>query len=162
MSAENLVKHLQQILPDILQETPATLAYLYGSRAVGLALPTSDVDIALILGRENKDQPILEPQERLNLEFDVEAALEQQGVGKPDVRVIDDLPLTFRGEVATQGIRLYSRDEAARVEFETRTWKEFIDFKPVQQMMLKASLDHTRKHGLSNKVEMKHGKPTQG
>lgn len=148
MAANKLVAHLREILPDILRDTPVRLAYLYGSTAVGQSLPTSDVDIALVIGQTGHDQPVMNSRARLNLEFDVEAVLEQQGIVKPDVRVIDDLPLTFRGEVVTQGIRLFSCDEAMRVEFETRTWKEYIDFKPVQQMMLKASLDHIRKHGL--------------
>lgn len=70
------------------------------------------------------------------------------GILKPDVRVIDDMPLSFRGQVATQGIRLYSRDEVARVEFETRTWKEYFDFEPVARMMREAFFNDIREHGL--------------
>lgn len=140
---ENLVAQLRQILPDILYHTPVLLAYLYGSMATGQSLPGSDVDIALVLGRVQSD-----PKERMQLEFAVEAALEQQGVLKPDVRVIDDLPLTFRGQVAIRGIRLYARDEVKRVEFETRTWKEYFDFEPVARMMSQALREHLQTHGL--------------
>ncbi|MFN8454287.1 MAG: nucleotidyltransferase domain-containing protein [Anaerolineae bacterium] len=141
---ENLVAQLRQILPDILHHTPVRLAYLYGSMATGQTLPSSDVDIALVLGRTGSS-----PKERMQLEFAVEAALEQQGILKPDVRVIDDLPLTFRGQVAIQGLRLYARDEAERVEFETRTWKEYLDFEPVTRMMSQALREHLQTHGLS-------------
>jgi hypothetical protein len=144
---ENLVAFLRQVLPDILHDTPVTLAYLYGSAATGQALPTSDVDIALVLCRA-EDSPGMPAPERLRLEFAVEGVLEQHGIFKPDVRVIDDLPLTFRGQVATQGVRLYSRDEVARVEFETRTWKEYLDFEPVARMMHEALVEHVQKHGL--------------
>lgn len=143
---EQLVKKLRQILPTILNTTPVTLAYLYGSRATDQSLPSSDVDIALVLGQKL----VLSPKERLNLEFTVEGELQKSGILKPDVRVIDDLPLTFRGEVATQGIRLYARDETVRVEFETRTWKEYLDFKPVIQMMQQAFIDQIRQHGFKN------------
>lgn len=144
---ESLVAHLRQILPDILDDTPVKLAYLYGSTAIGQALPMSDVDIALVL-YQTGSEPDLSAQEQLQLEFAVEIALEHQGILKPDVRVIDYLALTFRGQVATHGIRLYSRDEVARVEFETRTWKEYLDFEPVRQMLHRALREQVQKHGL--------------
>lgn len=144
---EALIKKLRQILPDILRETPVILAYLYGSAATGQLLPSSDVDIALIVGYA-EDKPQIQPRERLALEFAVEGALEQQGVHRPDVRVIDEMPLSFRGQVATQGVRLYSGDESARVEFETRTWKEYLDFEPVARMMRQAFFRDVRQRGL--------------
>jgi predicted nucleotidyltransferase len=144
---QNLIVKLRAVLPGILDETPVTLAYLYGSMAAGQALPGSDVDIALVLCR-TENSPAMVSKDRLKLEFAVEAGLEQQGILKPDVRVIDDMPLTFRGQVATQGIRLYSRDEVARVEFETRTWKEYLDFEPVARMMREAFFKDIREHGL--------------
>lgn len=148
-STENLVLQLRQILPDILRDTPVTLAYLYGSRALGQYLPSSDVDIALLLCPENGQPLSLSPTERMQLEFGVEGALEEQGVLNADVRIVDDLPLTFRGEVAIHGLRLFSRDEVARVEFETQTWKAYLDFMPVVRMMQEALFDHVKTHGLS-------------
>lgn len=145
---QELVHQLRQILPGILRDTPVILAYLYGSIAAGQALPGSDVDVALVLCRDVSE---LSPQQRMALEFAIEGALEQHGILRPDVRVIDNLPLTFRGEVAIRGVRLYARNEAARVEFETRTWKEYLDFEPVTRMMRRAFFDHVRQHGLLSK-----------
>ena len=147
---ERLVTHLRHILPDVLQDTPVTLAYLYGSQAEGKTLPTRDIDIALVLCRV-EGSPAMPSAERLQLEFAVEGALEQHHIINPDVRVIDDMPLTFRGQVATRGTRLYARDETARVEFETRTWKEYIDFEPVARMMRQAFFDDVRRRGLLSK-----------
>ena len=144
---ESLINHLRQILPGILQDTPVTLAYLYGSTATGNILPTSDVDIALVLCHTEADPPLL-PTERLQLELAVEGALEQHSILKPDVRLIDNLPILFRGQVAIQGVRLFSRDEIARVEFETRTWKEYLDFEPVIRMMRQAFFKDIQEHGL--------------
>ncbi|MDH3675589.1 MAG: nucleotidyltransferase domain-containing protein [Anaerolineae bacterium] len=144
---EKIASRLRQLLPDILGDTPVTLAYLYGSVAAGQSLPMSDVDVALVLCR-TPDQPELSPKERFLLELTVQDALEQHGIRQPDVRVIDDMPLPFRGQVATSGVRLYSRDEFARVEFETRTWKEYLDFEPVARMMRQALFDDVRERGL--------------
>lgn len=146
MTNEKLVAKLRQILPEIF-DTPVTLAYLFGSHATGHALPISDTDVALVLCRKNSDPP-LSARDRLNLEFAVEAALEQQGIQKPDVRVIDDLPPMFRGQVAIYGIRLYARDEVARVEFETRTWKEYLDYEPVARRFREELFENIRKEGL--------------
>ncbi len=153
---QELVQGLRHILPGILHHTPVMLAYLYGSAAADQALPGSDVDIALVLCC-SADSTELSPPQRIALEFAIEGALEQHGIVKPDVRVIDDLPLTLRGEVAISGVRLYARDEVARVEFETRTWKEYLDFEPVARMMRQAFFDHVRQHGLLNKRKTEHG-----
>ena len=146
MTTDELVQRLRQILPDILADTPVTLAYLYGSAAAGHMLPHSDVDVALVLCDPTAGE--MPPRQRLSLEFAVEAALEQAGIPKPDVRVIDGLPLMFRGQVATQGVRLFSKDEVARVEFETRTWKEYLDYEPVARMFREAFFDRIREQGL--------------
>jgi predicted nucleotidyltransferase len=143
---KNLITRLQQILPDILRGTPVTLAYLYGSAATGLSLPTSDVDIALVLCTE--DEPAIPLKERMRLEFDVENALEQAEIFNPDVRIIDDLPLPIQAEAVMRGKRLFSKDEVARVEFETYTWKMYLDFEPVARMMRHAFFEDIQQHGL--------------
>jgi hypothetical protein len=71
------------------------------------------------------------------------------------------MPLPFRGQVATTGVRLYSRDEIARVEFETRTWKEYLDFEPVARMMRQALFDDVRERGLVPKEYPDYGKSGQ-
>ena len=43
-----LISLLQRELPTILAERPVMLAYLFGSVVEGTALPSSDVDIALV------------------------------------------------------------------------------------------------------------------
>lgn len=149
---QELVHRLRQILPGILRDSKVMLAYLYGSVAADQALPDSDVDIALVLFYPANSAELSSPQ-RMALEFAVEGALEQHGILRPDVRVIDDLPLTFRGEVAIRGERLYARDETVRVDFETRTWKEYLDFEPVVRMMRQAFFDDVRQHGLLHKEE---------
>lgn len=142
-----LVAHLREIVPAILDNTSVTLAYLFGSRAAGNPSPASDTDIALVLCRA-EGQPRLPADERLALEFAVEAALENHKIQKPDVRVIDDLPLSFRGQVATQGVRLFSRNEEDRVAFETRTWKEYLDFEPVARRLRREFFESVRNQGL--------------
>lgn len=114
-------------MPANLEGYPIKLAYLYGSSAAGRPTPLSDVDIALVLG--NGD---LTPIQQLKMELRIETRLaERCDVPNADVRVVDDAPLRLRGQVATQGILLYSTDEALRIAFETGTRDEYFDYMPI-------------------------------
>lgn len=140
----NLLEQLGKKLPAILDKRPVLLAYLYGSTASGLALPFSDLDIALYLAEP------LSPRERLNLELAVEMALEDAlGLGNADVRAINDAPLSVRGAVVQEGILLYCRDEEQRVDFESLTLKLYLDFEPVARMFRELFFERLRERGLN-------------
>ena len=98
----DVIERLKTLLPDLLALTPVRLAYLHGSVARGQALPDSDVDIALVGG------PDLAPNVRLTLALRLERQLAEAGIPNTDVRFIDDAPLLVRGEVVTQGVRVYA------------------------------------------------------
>jgi len=49
---------------------------------------------------------------------------------------------------AWQGILLYSGDEAARVEFETRTRDEYFDYQPIARRLREAYFADLRQRGL--------------
>ncbi len=144
MDREQLVNRLRAKLPTLLKERPVTLAYLYGSAATDQWLPLSDVDIALVVPND-----ALTPREQLRLQLQLSVELaEVAGIAEADVRIINDAPLAIRGQVACQGILLYSADETARVEFETRTWDEYFDYQPIARQLRQAYFDDLRQRGL--------------
>jgi hypothetical protein len=49
-----------------------------------------------------------------------------------------------RGEVVTNGILLFSRDEGFRVDYETSTRSEYFDFMPVAAMHRQAYFERLR------------------
>ena len=111
-------------LAGILSQYPILAAYLFGSTAEGRATPLSDVDIALVF-----DQARFSASNRLQLELEIEDQVSQVcEIPNADVRIINDAPLVIQGEVLTNGILLYSPDEEARVDYETRTRMEYFDF----------------------------------
>jgi len=135
-----LVNRLREALPSILDGQPVLIAYLYGSTASGYTTPFSDVDIALYLSEP------LPPRERLNLELDVEIALEDAiSLSNADVRVINDAPLSVRGTVVKEGVLLYCRDEERRVDFESLTLKLDFDFQPASKMFQAIFIRRLRK-----------------
>jgi predicted nucleotidyltransferase len=147
LDTTSLVERLKANIGPILDSYPIRLAYLYGSAAAGNSTPFSDVDIALVADRE------LVPRERLKLMLEIEVELADQcDIHDADVRIINDAPLVFRGRVACDGILLYARDEATRIEFETTTRDAYFDYLPVHRKLQEAFFADVRERGL-------HGQP---
>jgi predicted nucleotidyltransferase len=106
------------------------LAYLYGSVARGQALPHSDVDVAVVLSS------IPSPIDCLRLELDLEVALSAAtGLDAVDVRVANAAPLLLQGAVATEGVLLFERNAAARIDFEATTRSRYFDYLPAARRM---------------------------
>jgi len=143
LDRDELVPELREALSAILKDRPVKLAYLYGSVVTGFTTSPSDIDIALVT-----DQAITH-LEHLDLISAVELELaERWDVRRADVRVINDAPLVFRGRVVSEGILLFARDEATRIEFETTTRDEYFDYLPVHRQLQEAFFADVRKRGL--------------
>ena len=141
--AAQILDRLREVVPSVLSQYPVDVAYVYGSVARGTVTPFSDVDLALVVSKE------LPPYERMMLEFEIEAAIEDaSGTKGLDVRAINAAPLMVRGKVVQEGIRLYERDRARRVAFEVQTTKRYFDFAPVALRLQTAFLDKVRREGL--------------
>jgi|YNPNPStandDraft_1061719.scaffolds.fasta_scaffold96600_1 predicted nucleotidyltransferase len=143
MTITELIECLRQHVPAILDGYPINLAYLYGSAARSRATPLSDIDIALLANVE------LAPEQRLRLMLDVALAIEERcNLQEVDVRVINDAPLLLQGQVVTEGILLYARDEATRICFEVDTRMRYFDYLPVYERYMAEFLDNVRQKGL--------------
>ena len=134
----------------IFAPLPVDAAYIYGSVATGQVHPFSDLDVALLLQEEVMHR--LSAYERLRLEAEVELRIaDLTGIDYADVRVINDAPIAWRGALVSGGICIYSRNESHRIEFETRSRKEYFDFRPVLEMLHRASMarlrEEIRAHG---------------
>lgn len=138
-----LIHQLKSRIPDILDKRPVAVAYVHGSVATGRSTSLSDLDLALVTDR------LLSPSDRFRLErsiaADVNLAL---NVNAADVRVIDDAPLTFQGEVVTNGIPIYCRNEDLRIAFETKVRTFYLDFLPALREIQYARRRRFREVGL--------------
>jgi predicted nucleotidyltransferase len=140
------IESLAVELTEVLARYPVvTLAYLFGSAATQSMTPLSDVDIALVVA----DEEIVR-HGRLQLELALANEISERcELNEVDVRVVNTAPLIFRGQVVTEGILLFARDEGARVEFETRTRSEYFDFLPTARQLREAFFDDIQQRGLS-------------
>jgi predicted nucleotidyltransferase len=111
-------------LQDALRTDGAVaLAYLFGSYAEGRADTASDVDVAVV--RTDEDNAL---RRVVDLTKTLEAAIDRPvDVTFIAVRGTDPRLL---GQMLRHGECLFARDEATRVEFETRARSKYLDMKP--------------------------------
>ncbi|MBI4513706.1 MAG: nucleotidyltransferase domain-containing protein [Gemmatimonadetes bacterium] len=113
---------LSRVLRDVAE---VAAAYAYGSRVGGRALPLSDLDLAFVLAAgAARDDALFAERLAARLASELGTAAEI------DAHVAEDLPLPVRGRIVTQGVLVYERDPARRVEFETSTRRLYFDFLP--------------------------------
>ena len=117
---------LAAIAPSIFSRYPVLFAYLYGSYATGLVHPYSDIDIGVYI-KDLQDSKHLEFELSLSLEFDNLSTTKVES----EVRIINNLPLVILGNIVTEGVLIYSRNEMLRVDFETSVRSAYFDFLPV-------------------------------
>ena len=119
-------KNISNIAKDLFGDTQVLFAYLYGSYATDQTHPFSDVDIAIYV------PPLLSRKERLDLEMTLALELDKKLDHGPesDVRIVNFLPLAVAGEVITEGILIYCRDDEARIDYETMIRCAYFDFIP--------------------------------
>jgi len=124
---------LHAVAPMIFGETQVLFAYLYGSYAKGSSHPFSDLDVGIfIVGLERRSCLDLE----LSLALRIDEMLDHNV--QAEVRVLNYLPLVVKGNVLADGELIYSRDENARIEFETQVRRAYFDFLPVIQQYQRA------------------------
>lgn len=115
-----------EVASEIFTAYPVAFAYLYGSYAKDCEHPFSDVDVSVYT--EN-----IPAQEKLVLQLAIALQIDEtlgEGVDS-EVRIMNDLPLVIKGQIVTEGLLIFSRDDNLRVEVETGIRKAYFDFLPV-------------------------------
>ncbi|MDI6791298.1 MAG: nucleotidyltransferase domain-containing protein [bacterium] len=121
MTTEQIIHILKKTFPS---DEEVLFAYLYGSYATETFYPGSDVDVAICL-RPSTTQHYLEKETQLGGELQVQ--LHSDDI---DLRILNVLPLLLKYRVLKEGILIFSRDEQARVDFDTEVMNDFLEMKP--------------------------------
>jgi len=136
MMVSDIIRKLQHVSLSVFSSYPVLFAYVYGSCATDTAHSFSDLDIGIYL-QPDFDDHAYKIEMALALELDKKLG----HVIETDVRALNNLPLTFLGQIVTEGILIYSRNENARVDFEVGIRKRYFDFMPVLQNYNKAYIE---------------------
>jgi len=97
---------------------------LFGSRAVGRAIPTSDVDVAVYLDKKLCGDFF---EKRLDLIVKFSKLLKKE----TDVLILNTAFPFLRYVVLKEGKLIFDRDESQRIDFELKSINEYFDFRPV-------------------------------
>ncbi len=119
----NLIEMLKTGSSAAFEGSEVLFAFLFGSQATGLARQGSDVDVAVFLEGFNRPEFALDA----TLELTNELAKASR-IGRLDLVVLNVAPLALRGRILKERVVIYSRDEPARVRFESVVMREFFDF----------------------------------
>jgi hypothetical protein len=103
-------------------------AILYGSAAE--RGPFHDLDIGVYVDRETVPE-----SSELDYAFSLNEKLKRIVPYPVDVRVINDAPLPFRYQVS-RGSLVVAHDRSAYFDFLERTWRLFLDFRPLAMRYL--------------------------
>lgn len=131
----DLVARLEQAADQAFRGTPVRFAYLFGSRATGRPRPDSDTDVAVHLGGQ------VDRADELTVAFGlVHQLADEARLPDLDFVVLDRAPLTLVGRVLSSRVVIYSVDEPARVYYESRQMRQFLDFQikaePLDRLLL--------------------------
>ena len=112
---------LFQELGAYLRREGVVLAYLFGSVARQDDGPLSDVDIAILFGRD------MSPDEAFDAACRLSAELPSLLECPTDVVILNTAPPLLRYVVIDEGVPIINEDDSLRVEFEARTINEYLD-----------------------------------
>jgi len=114
---------LEKIARVLRKHEEILFAYLYGSVARGEAGEESDIDIGIFLNENFKPHGFYE--------IDLSREIEKKcNLKKVEVVILNKKPLRFLNQVLRYGKIIFSKDEKARIAFETYVTKAYIDFLP--------------------------------
>jgi predicted nucleotidyltransferase len=100
-----------------LPALPVDFAYLYGSRTGDRSRTDSDLDVGIVL---DADADADADGSQAVASRVADALTAHSGLGGIEVTVLGGAPIRFPGRVLRSRVVLYSRNEPARVEFESR------------------------------------------
>lgn len=129
---------MRRELPSEIGRTIATnprvaAAWVFGSVARGDARHDSDLDLAVLLRGEEQ------PGDATSL-YAMTAALERfSPSGRVDVVVLGPQGPVLRHRVLSEGVLVYDGDAEARMQFEERTIREYLDWKPTHDIAMRST-----------------------
>lgn len=94
--------------------------YLFGSAAKGMK--AEDIDIGLLLQRNFEPGAFYEG--------DIISSLVKEGISNADIRLLNNASVRFINQVLKYGKLIFSRDEKARIEFESYATRRYLDMAP--------------------------------
>lgn len=123
---------------EVFEKDPRVqVAYLFGSSCRGSQGPESDTDIAVLLSGL--------PENRLDYHLDLTDRLTRLFGDRVDLIILNEAPPVLSHQVIKTGKVIYCRDDMARVQFEARAMREYLDLAWLRERYDKALIKEISK-----------------
>lgn len=145
MSSRTITPALEQELAASLMASrlPGVVSvYLFGSQAAGRAHTESDVDVGVLLRRDDFPTERDRFEARVRLTSELIARLRRNAV---DLVVLNDVPPLFARRIVSGGHRVFCADDGVDVEFVRDTLLRAADLEPWLKRMATLKLDALRR-----------------
>jgi len=119
---------IERISSQLNKRKQIIFAYIFGTFAQDEKF--ADIDIGVFVREENSIKS-------LNFEFNLEEEIKTFTHLLPDVRIINQAPISFLYQVIKKGILIIDKDTARRADFEGMIFKKYLDFAFYRKQYLK-------------------------
>lgn len=127
----------------VLQKYPVKFAYLFGTYNKGTYTPLSDIDIG-VYWEKSEDEIGLETVLKLTNEIEEICNCELP----VNLINLNNAPLPLKADVINNGRVIFDKDKEIRVQFEGRVRKEYLDFAPIYEAIVKKRLNYIKEYGV--------------
>ncbi len=141
-SRQKIPAKMKNGIARIAKANDLDLVYLFGSFVTGTANPLSDLDVAVLLSKSFANDPFGTKRSHLVVEF---AQLFKSD--RVDLVILNTAPFSVSFTVVHEGVLLYATNEDFRVQFETTTILNYLDFQPFEEVYLLEMISQIHQKG---------------
>lgn len=131
---------IKRIIKYFKRQKEVAVLYIFGSLANGNKTGESDIDIAVLI-----DEARLKKVDFESLKKKYYAATPGFSLRPVDIVILNTAPPFLKHQVLKTGKILFDRNKKERVRFTTMSITEYLDYKPIQDIYLKAVSDRFRR-----------------
>jgi len=132
-------KDIERIVHYFTDRDEVVSVYLFGSSARGRKTKESDIDIAVLIDESGSGEKYFE---RFRKEY--YEASPGFSLGTVDIVILNTAPPFLKYQVLKRGRILFDRERNLRVRFTEKAITEYLDYKPIQDIYLKAAAQRFR------------------
>lgn len=107
--------------------------YIFGSASIGKEMSESDIDIAVLVDDHKKGRRTYD-----SLRKTYYAASPKLSIRSLDIVILNTAPPFLKHRIIKDGKLLFDRNRRLRVRFATNAIIEYLDYKPIEDICLKA------------------------
>ncbi|MBI3322149.1 MAG: nucleotidyltransferase domain-containing protein [Candidatus Omnitrophica bacterium] len=136
-------KPLDAKIQEQLRQLGVAVVYLYGSQALGLASPLSDIDVGIVL----KDPRLIlkDRKRRYEIYSKLQDLLEKILTPEPsreiDLAFLQSASAVLRFQAINAGRPLFTADAVFKADFEASVVQEYLDIRPLVETHFQTALD---------------------